>query len=117
MSNQGCSPIPSALFGWITFFVRVLPLRSIPTFRELLIGTMLTQSGFVVQTGSVINLKRHWTAYFKWLQHGKWSWLALARQTAKLVAQQSQPGACSLIIDDTIVYRSSNKPNRPNIRS
>lgn len=109
MDSKGCSPIPSALFDWITFFTKSLPLRSVPTFIELLVGAMLTQSGFVVQSGAVIDLGRHWTTYFKWLQRGKWSWLALARQIARLVAKWFPCEACYLVIDDTLVFRSSTK--------
>ena len=104
MDNKGRSNIPSALFDWIAFLAKALPIRSVPTFIELLIGAMLTQSGFVVQTGLTIDLKRHWTAYFKWLQHGKWSWLALSRQVAKLVAQWFPSETCFLAIDDTVVF-------------
>ncbi|NGZ05006.1 MAG: transposase [Magnetococcales bacterium] len=109
MDSKGCSTIPCALFDWITFLTQSLPLRSVPTFIELLVGTMLTQSGFVVQSGSVIDLGRHWTTYFKWLQHGKWSWLALARQMARLVAKWFLCETCYLAIDDTLVFRSSTK--------
>ncbi|MBF0460416.1 MAG: transposase [Magnetococcales bacterium] len=109
MDSKGCSPIPCALFDWITFFAKSLPIRSVPTFIELLVGTMLTQSGFVVQSGSVIDLGRHWTTYFKWLQRGKWSWLTLARQTARLVAKWFPCETCYLAIDDTLVFRSSTK--------
>lgn len=79
MNNQGYGNIPSVFFHWITFLAQSLPLRSIPTFIELLIGAMISKSGFVVQTGLAIDLKRHWTSYFKWLQHGKWSWLRVAK--------------------------------------
>lgn len=109
MDTKGCSTIPSALFDWITFLAQALPVRSVPTFIELLIGSLLTQSGFVVQTGLAIDLKRHWTAYFKWLQHGHWSWLALARQVARLVVRWFPSEAFFLAIDDTVVLRSSTK--------
>ena len=42
----GYSNIPPILFELITFIAGALPVRSIPTFIELLIGAMLTQSGF-----------------------------------------------------------------------
>ncbi len=98
MDIKGCSSIPIALFDWITFLAQSLPIRSVPTFIELLVGAMLTQSGFVVQVGLVIDLERHWTTYFKWLQHGRWSWLALARQVARLVTKWFPYETCSVTI-------------------
>ena len=109
MDHQGYCNIPSALFHWITFLAKSLPLRSVPTFIELLIGAMISKSGFVVQTGLAIDLERHWTAYFKWLQHGRWSWLALARQMAFLLVHWFPNNHCFLAIDDTIVFRTSTK--------
>jgi hypothetical protein len=42
--NKGYSTIPRTLFKCIIFFARVLPGRSAPTFIELWLGAMLTQS-------------------------------------------------------------------------
>lgn len=47
MGNKGYASIPGTLFECITFLARALPVRSVPTFIELLIGAMLTQTGFV----------------------------------------------------------------------
>jgi hypothetical protein len=47
MSNKGYGSIPGTLFECITFLARTLPVRSVPTFIELLIGAMLTQTRFV----------------------------------------------------------------------
>ncbi len=47
MDYKGYSTIPRTLFECITFLTKVLPARSVPTFIELLIGAMLTQTGFV----------------------------------------------------------------------
>ena len=47
MGNKGYGSIPGTLFECITFLARALPVRSVPTFIELLIGAMLTQTGFV----------------------------------------------------------------------
>ena len=126
MSNKGYGNIPSTLFESITFLARALPVRSVPTFIELLIGAMLTQNGFVTEAWLAITPLRSWTAYFKWLQHGKWSWVALGVQLARLVVERFPQQTWFLIFDDTFIYRSSkkapgscihhqhgNKPNRP----
>ena len=77
MENKGYFTIPRILFECITFLTRALPIRSVPTFIELLIGAMLTQAGFVTEAWLAIQPLRSWSAYYKWLQEGKWSWVAL----------------------------------------
>jgi len=70
MGNKGYGSIPGTLFACITFLARALPVRSVPTFIELLIGAMLTQTGFVTGAWLAINPLRSWGAYYKWLQEG-----------------------------------------------
>lgn len=126
MENKGCSTIPRILFDIITFICEILPVRSVPTFIELLIGAMITQSGFVTQAWLAINPKRTWTSYYKWLQKGSWSWVCLGLQLARAVVRFFPQNIWYVIIDDTFVFRSSkkapgsgiyhqhgNKPNRP----
>jgi len=109
MNNKGYGNIPSALFDFITFLVQVLPIRSIPTFIELLVGAMLTQSGFVTNAWLAINPCRTWTAYYKWIQEGKWSWTSLGVQLARLVVKYFPKEVWFLIFDDTFIYRCSKK--------
>jgi len=126
MENKGYSTIPVILFESITFLAKALPIRSIPTFIELLIGAMLTQSGFVTEAWLAVDCLRSWSGYYKWLQQGKWSWVALGVQLARLVVTRFPQSAWYLIFDDTLIYRSSGKapgsgiyhqhgrkPNRP----
>ena len=84
MDDKGYRYIPSALFDAITFLAQALPKRSVPTFLELLFGAMLTQTGFVTDAYLAIDAVRHWNSYYKWLHFGKWSWVALGCQTARL---------------------------------
>jgi len=109
MENKGYSTIPRILFESITFLARVLPVRSVPTFIELLIGAMLTQAGFVTEAWLAINPLRSWSAYYKWLQLGKWSWVALGVQLTKLVVTLFPQPTWFLIFDDTFIYRASRK--------
>jgi hypothetical protein len=109
MGNKGCSTIPRVLLENITYLAKALPLRSVPTFIELLIGAMITQSGFVTQAWLAINPLRTWTSYYKWLQDGKWSWVALGVQLAKMVVRFYPQPNWFLIFDDTFVYRNSTK--------
>lgn len=109
MGNKGYSSIPGILFECITFLARALPVRSVPTFIELLIGAMLTQTGFVTGAWLAINPLRSWSAYYKWLQEGKWSWVALGVQMARMVVTFFPQPVWFLIFDDTFIYRSSRK--------
>ena len=109
MGNKGYGSIPGTLFECITFLARALPVRSVPTFIELLIGAMLTQNGFVTGAWLAINPLRSWSAYYKWLQEGKWSWVALGVQVARMVVTSFPQPVWFLIFDDTFIYRSSSK--------
>jgi hypothetical protein len=56
--KMGYRHIPHAFFLFITFLSFALPVRSVPTFIELLVGSMITQAGFVTQAWLAINMKR-----------------------------------------------------------
>ena len=45
--KKGYRHIPQVFFLFITFLTVALPIRSVPTFIELLVGAMITQAGFV----------------------------------------------------------------------
>jgi len=109
MDHKGYGHIPKALFDAITFLAQSLPKRSVPTFLELLFGAMLTQSGFVTDAVLAVDTVRHWNSYYKWLHFGKWSWVALGCQTVRLALQMFPRHRWFLMIDDTIVFRSSKK--------
>jgi len=47
MNARGYDGILGELCHWTIFLTKALPLRSMGTFVELLIGAMLTPSGFV----------------------------------------------------------------------
>ena len=65
MNTKGYDNIPSTLFECITFIARALPVRSVPTFIEILVGAMITQAGFVTEAWLAINPVRSWAAYYK----------------------------------------------------
>ena len=109
MGNKGYTTIPRTLLESITFLARALPIRSVPTFIELLVGAMITPTGFVTEAWLAINPLRSWTAYYKWLQQGRWSWVALGVQLARLVVTFFPQPVWYLIFDDTLIYRTSKK--------
>ncbi len=109
MNTKGYSRIPRELFYWITFLTKALPLRSVGTFIELLIGAMLTSTGFVTDAYLMLDMSRHWSSYYKWLEQGRWSWVALARQFTRLVLRVVKEDVIHLAIDDTLTLRASKK--------
>ncbi len=58
MHTKGYGNIPSELFYYITFLTRALPLRSAKTFIELLMDSLLTQSGFVTSAIWILDMAR-----------------------------------------------------------
>ncbi len=110
MNAKGYSSIPSELFHWITFLSKALPPRSIGTFIELLIGSMLSTSGFVSEAYLILDMRNHWTSYYKWLNKGRWTWLGLVRQFVILALKViDSKKLLYLIIDDTLTLRSSKR--------
>ncbi|WP_419581909.1 transposase [Thiolapillus sp.] len=79
------------------------------TFIELLIGAMLSPAGFVTEAYLVVTMRNHWTSYYKWLQEGRWSWLALSRQFVRLIMKVVKQDVIHLVIDDTLTLRASKK--------
>ena len=70
---------------------------------------MLSPTGFVTEAYLIISMRNHWTSYYKWLQQGKWSWLALARQFVRLLLATVKQDVVHLAIDDTLTLRASRK--------
>ena len=108
-NNPGYGNIPHAFFDFITFLADALPVRSVPTFIELLIGAMLTQHGFVTHAWLAIDAYRHWTTYYKWIEYGRWSWVYLARRLARMLTVFFPEEERFLTLDDTLLFRSSKK--------
>ena len=109
MDAKGYSRIPRELCYWITFLAEALPLRSVGTFIELLIGAMLTPAGFVTEAYLVVTMRNHWSSYYKWLQKWRWSWLGLSRQFVRLILKVVKQEVIHLVIDDTLTLRASKK--------
>ncbi len=109
MNTEEHRSIQDILCYWITFLSETLPPRAKSTFIELLVGSLMTQQGFVTEAMISIDPKRHWTTYYKWLQKARWSWVGLARQFLKLILHVIRPDRIYLAIDDTLTLRASEK--------
>src|SRR3954468_15649740 len=103
------TPIPTPLCAWLTLLAQAVPNRSALTFLELLVGAMITDRGFVTEALLAITPRRQWPTYFKWLEGGKWSWIAVAQRLCKILVTHFAPPVWYLIIDDTLVPRVSKK--------
>lgn len=109
MHTKGYGNIPGELFYYITFLSRALPPRSIKTFIELLVGSLLTQTGFVTSAIWILDMANQWSSYHKWLQQGQWSYLILMRRWTRLFLKLFPDKQVYLAIDDSIVLRASKK--------
>ncbi|MES9985742.1 MAG: transposase [Candidatus Thiodiazotropha sp. 6PLUC6] len=110
MLTQEQKTILGKLGYYISFLALALPSRSVPTFCELLVASMMTAEGFVTQSWSQGKLHNFWGSYHKWLEKGRWQgYQVIARfmQLCCLAVPEAQP--LFLVIDDTFVLRFSEK--------
>ena len=110
MLTQEQKTILGKLGYYISFLAVALPSRSVPTFCELLVASMITAEGFVTQSWLQGRLHNFWGSYHKWLETGRWrSYQVVARfmQLCCLAIPETQP--LFLVIDDTLVLRFSEK--------
>jgi hypothetical protein len=120
------SQVLTSLAQWITFLWQALPKKLRPTLLELLFGCIVSGSGHITQAYLAISPVRFWNTYYKVLQKGVFSWMALVRQWLMLICQTILPEEILFVIDDTLIFRSSrkapsaalhhdhaNRPNRP----
>lgn len=109
MNDKTKNTVLTTLCDWITFLLSCLPIRSCGTFIELLMGSLLSGSGFVTETYLSIGLKRKWFSYHKWLESGKWSYLALSKKLTEWFLGWSKKWEIYFVLDDTVCYRASQK--------
>jgi len=95
------------LSEWISFLLLAVPIRSRASFIELLCGCMVSPEGWVTRAISAIARRRHWTTYYKLLQRGSLRTVRLARRLFLLVLTVLPCDVLTLVIDDTLVPRSS----------
>ena len=63
MSAKILEVVPRELFDWITSLTEAVPSRSVVTFIELLIGGMLSSSGFVGDAFQMLTMRRKWGGF------------------------------------------------------
>ena len=74
MLTQEQKTILGKLGYYSSFLAVALPSRSVPTFCELLVASMITAEGFVTQSWFQGRLHNFWGSYHntKWLETGRW---------------------------------------------
>lgn len=97
------------LSEWINILLIAVPLRSQASFVELLCGCMVSPEGWVTRAISAIDSKKHWTTYYKLLERGSLRTVRLARALLRLVIAVLPCDMLTLVLDDTLVMRCSEK--------
>lgn len=95
---------------YTTFLALAVSPLAVPTFCELLLGSILATDGFLTQTLLANGYENLWSSYHHWVATGRWRWKKLARHLIKLVSSKvpaSKPVCC--ILDDWIIERCSEK--------
>ena len=95
------------LSEWISFLLPAIPIRSRATFIELLCGCLVSPEGWVTRSIVAISRRKHWTTYYKLIERGSVRTLRLARARFRLVLAVLPFDVLTLVIDDTLVPRSS----------
>jgi hypothetical protein len=111
---------------WINFVITPIPKRAVGTYVELLIGAILSGTGHVTDAMIEVGHIKHFTTYYKMLQQGQWSWLAVTKQLVRLIVTYFPRIEWIFVIDDFTIPRvtlkapgvkfhheHSQKPNRP----
>lgn len=128
MSDQLIA-VRSLVAPMITHLAAAIPRRARWTFTELLVGAAVTVSGHLTDAITASGHSRAWITYFWFVEHARWSWLALWAALLALLKQRFTPAVWHVILDDTLVERVSTKapechrhfthtakPNRPRFR-
>jgi hypothetical protein len=95
------------LSQWITSLLVAVPIRSRATFVELLCACLVSPEGWVTRAITAMCRRRHWTTYYKLIERGSVRTVPLARALFTLVQSILPTQTLSLVIDDTLVPRSS----------
>ena len=95
------------LSEWISLLLPAVPIRSRATFIELLCGCLVSPEGWVTRSIAAIARRKHWTTYYKLIERGSVRTVRLARALFRLVLTVLPFDVLTLVLDDTLVPRSS----------
>ena len=99
---------------WLNFIIQAVPVRLVATFAELLIGALISGSGHISDALFHVGHQKHYSTYYWFLRHGKWSWVKVNIKLIELITTCFPRPELNLILDDFICPRSSKKHRMPN---
>jgi hypothetical protein len=76
---------------------------------ELLFGALLTDRGMISQALLAITPRRGWQAYYWFVEHGQFPWIRMVQTLCRILHREFPEPRRFLIIDDVILFRSSDK--------
>ena len=86
MSTTTAVPVPPILTMLVGRLAEAVPRRARTTFTELLLGAATTRGGHVTDAILAAGLSRSRTSYYRFLQRGRWTWLAVVPIVGELEA-------------------------------
>jgi len=109
MAPHSRPDLPASLRIWLAALVASNPPRCAGTLLELLLGTMLTDRGLLSRALLAIVPRRCWQAYYWMVERGKLWWLPLVHTLCALLRREFPVARRFVILDDTLVPRSSDQ--------
>jgi DDE superfamily endonuclease len=103
------SQVRAALSDAISFLLTAIPPRSRRTFAELLCACLVSPTGWMTQAISAITRECHWTTYYKLIERANWNLSTVSTRLVQLLLQVCPQRVVTLIIDDTLVPRTSTR--------
>lgn len=95
--------------SWVTRILLAVPAKLRPTFLELIFGCIIARTGHITDAFLSIVPEKTWTTYYKAIEKGVFSWLAIIKQWTLLLCEVLTPEEITIGIDDTFCFRSSKK--------
>jgi hypothetical protein len=92
---------------WINFVIVALPPRTIASYVELLIGTIISGSGHITDALFEVGHQKNYSTYYYMLEQGKWAWLYVTKQFIRLITTFFSRVQWNFIVDDFVCPRSS----------
>ena len=92
---------------WINFVIVALPPRTMASYVELLIGTIISGSGHITDALFEVGHQKNYSTYYYMLEQGKWAWLYVTKQFIRLITTFFPRVQWNFIVDDFVCPRSS----------
>jgi hypothetical protein len=101
--------ILNTISSWISSLFLKVPKKLRPSLLELLLGCIASTSGHLSDALFCIHFFKHWTTYYKLIEYGSVSILSFALGWFQLTCSLDSSTRPLWAIDDTLLFRSSQK--------